>query len=72
MTSEYDISRRRLRVLRWPACSRARDRLDHPVAEMALQFAQPHEIRQPPAHQDPAVPAATAGAVTTGRQNTAS
>jgi len=58
MTSGYDISRRRCRLLSRPACSAAaRDLLDHAVAKVALQFAQPHEIRQPPGRQHAAVPA---------------
>ena len=36
---------------------RVRYRLDHPVAEVPLQLAQPHEIRQPPVRQHAAVPA---------------
>ena len=32
------------------------DRLDHAVSEVALQLAQPHEIRQPPVRQHAAVP----------------
>ena len=35
---------------------RGHDLLDHPVAEMALQLAQPHEIRQPAIRPHAAVP----------------
>ena len=36
---------------------RRRDLLDHPVTEVPLQLAQPHEIRQPPARPHAAIPA---------------
>ena len=50
--------RRRCRRLQ-PALlqRRVHDRLDHAVAEVALQLTQPHEIRQPPARPHAAVPA---------------
>ena len=39
------------------ARSGVRDRLDHPVPEMTLQFAQPHQVRKPGARQHAPVPA---------------
>ncbi len=58
MTSGYDMIRRRCRGFSRPCCDRrAHDRLDHAVAEVALQLAQPHQVRQPRVRQHRPVPA---------------
>ena len=58
MTSGYDMIRRRCRGLSRPCRDRGvHGRLDHPVAEMALQLAQPDQVRQPRVRQHRAVPA---------------
>ena len=64
------------RLCRGPQPAR-RDRgvhgsLDHAAAEMALQLAPPHQVRQPGIRQQRPVPAGHRRAVTTRRQNTAS
>ena len=58
MTSGYDMIRRRCRCLQPPLRDRgAHGRLDHPVAEMTLQLAQPDQIRKPRVRQHRPVPA---------------
>ena len=74
MTSGYDMIRRRRRRGSRPCGQRRGHRfLDHPVAEVRLQFPEPDQVRQPRVRQHrPARGGPPPGAVTTGRQNSAS